>query len=76
MLALCSMLRHTYYAQNYASIIHTGLTVVEKSCSMQACSWWVWLFVATGCMWLERHVRRLVTSKCVSLSCSFWVWLG
>ena len=25
MLALCSMLRHTYYAQNYAGIIRTGL---------------------------------------------------
>ena len=27
MLALCSMLRHTYYAQNYAGIIHTGLLI-------------------------------------------------
>ena len=25
MLALCLMLRHTYYAQNYAGIIRTGL---------------------------------------------------
>ena len=27
MLALCSMLLHTYYAKNYASIINSGLVI-------------------------------------------------
>ncbi len=31
MLALCSMLWHTYYAQNYAGMIGSGLTITAPA---------------------------------------------
>ena len=37
MLALCSMLQHTYHAQNYASIIRTGLVCIEVGLHAYMC---------------------------------------